>query len=42
MVMVPVATVQVGSVTLTVGAAGVAGWAATGALVTAEIQPPAF
>ena len=42
-VIVPVATAQVGcAVTLAVGAAGVAGWAATVKLIALEIQPAAF
>ena len=36
--MAPVATVQVGWVTFTVGAAGVGGWEFTVILVTEEIQ----
>ena len=38
-VIVPVATAQVGCVTVAVGAAGVAGCAFTVTLVTADTQP---
>ena len=42
MVMVPVATVQVGCTVLVVGAAGVGGCALTVTLVIEEIQPSLF
>ena len=40
--IVPVATVQIGWVTVTKGAPGIAGCALTDALVTADIHPAAF
>ena len=41
-VIVPVDTVQVGWVKVTVGAAGVGGWALIVALVPGEMQPSEF
>ncbi len=41
-VMVPVAVVQVGCITVAVGAAGVAGCASIVILVEAEVQPSLF
>ena len=42
MVIVQVATVQVGWISVTVGATGVAGWVFMVTEVAAEIQPAAF
>ena len=39
MVIVPVATIQIGCVKVTVGAAGVAGWAFIVTVVPVEMQP---
>ena len=42
MVIVPVATAQVGCTTVAAGAAGVAGWALIVIAVAADSQPAAF
>ena len=42
MVIVPVATMQVGWINMAVGATGVGGWASIVLLVPEEIQPTAF